>query len=98
MRKSLPWRRDFSAFPLFLDTIYSCNLNDIAWLFDSSTQIKFEPMSTVTNLLRGPYLSNPRTERKDRPSTIIPRTLPSTYTMSMVLRLATSMLSESEKT
>ncbi|MFQ5910494.1 MAG: hypothetical protein ACE5IJ_07210, partial [Thermoplasmata archaeon] len=28
-----------------LTSIYSCNLNDIAWQFDSSAQIKFEPIS-----------------------------------------------------
>lgn len=34
-----------------LTSIYSCNLNDIAWEFDSSTQIKFEPIPEFTDMI-----------------------------------------------
>jgi len=34
-----------------LTSIYSCNLNDIAWEFDSSTQIKFEPIPEFTDVM-----------------------------------------------
>lgn len=34
-----------------LTSIYSCNLNYIAWEFDSSTQIKFEPIPEFTDLI-----------------------------------------------
>jgi hypothetical protein len=34
-----------------LTSIYSCNLNDIAWEFDSSTQIKFEPIPEFTDMM-----------------------------------------------
>jgi hypothetical protein len=34
-----------------LTSIYSCNLNDIAWLFDSSTKIKFEPIPEFTDVM-----------------------------------------------
>ncbi|MCJ2512226.1 MAG: hypothetical protein LN409_02600, partial [Candidatus Thermoplasmatota archaeon] len=34
-----------------LTSIYSCNLNDIAWEFDSSTKIKFEPIPEFTDVM-----------------------------------------------
>jgi hypothetical protein len=34
-----------------LTSIYSCNLNDIAWEFDSSTKIKFEPIPEFTDMM-----------------------------------------------
>lgn len=34
-----------------LTSIYSCDLSDIAWLFDSSAQIKFEPIPEFSELI-----------------------------------------------
>ncbi|MEE9506125.1 MAG: hypothetical protein V3V98_03160, partial [Thermoplasmata archaeon] len=34
-----------------LTSIYSCNLSDIAWEFDSSTKIKFEPIPEFTDVM-----------------------------------------------